>query len=161
MPDRVNVHVPLFDRLLSEGTGTLGDMAGPHRSFGRHDLIESVRRELERLFNTRCSLPAHELDERERTVLDYGLPDFSHLSPLRGEDRERLIASLKQAIRAYEPRLCDVEVVVGKFTRETQSFELRIDAVLVVDNVRESVSFRSVLPANQGKAEVHARDESR
>lgn len=154
MPEKLNVRVPLFDRLQTEERGVLG-AAGPGRSLDREGLIESVRRELERLFNTRCQLAAHELDGRERTVVDYGIPDFSHLSPGRDDDRIRLIANLEQAIGAYEPRLANIEVHLGKFTKEEQSFELRIDALLVVDNVRESVSFRSVLPTAQGKAYVH------
>lgn len=154
MPDKLNVRVPLFDRLQNEERGVLG-APGPGRSLGREGLIESVRRELERLFNTRCQLAAHELDGRERTVVDYGIPDFSHLAPGREDDRNRLVANLEQAIRAYEPRLTGIEVHLGKFTREEQSFELRIDAVLLVDNVRESISFRSILPTAQGKAYVH------
>lgn len=132
---------PLFDRLVQPG----GRRPAPrHDTLDRAGLRESVRRELEQLFDTRCSLPAEALRGRERTVIEYGLPDLSVLAPARHADRVRLAAILREAIEAYEPRLADVRVTVAAPAPEPgrrQALRARIDAVLVIDDVPESVSF--------------------
>jgi len=146
-----SVRAPLFDRLVEDATGT-------SRTLDRDGLLESVRREIERLFNTRSSLPAHELAARARTVIDYGVPDFSHLSTRNPEDRATLIASLTQAIEAYEPRLRAVRIAVDEGSLEDRTLKVRVAAELVVDPVGESLSFECVLPMKRGNAIVYGSD---
>jgi type VI secretion system lysozyme-like protein len=147
------VRAPLFDRLIGrEPDG--GRASGHRRTLDRTGLRESVRRELGRLFDTRCPLPADALRGRERTVIEYGLPDLSVLAPENHADRLRLAAILREAIEAYEPRLADVRVTVATPSPSPgrrQALRARIDAVLVVDDVAESVSFGAHL-AEHGAA---------
>lgn len=147
------VRAPLFDRLTDREPGSRRELR-PRKTLDRAGLRESVRRELGRLFDTRCPLPADDLRGRERTVIDYGLPDVSVLAPENHADRLRLAAILREAIVAYEPRLAEVRVTVDRPAPEPgrrQALRARIDAVLVVDDVPESVSFGAHL-AEHGAA---------
>lgn len=100
-----HARAPLFDR-FDDPRATHGT------TLDKAKLKASVRRELQRLFNTRCLLPAEELLGKERTVIDYGIPDFAHLSPGRDQDRRLVAESVIQAIEAYETRLLNVRVTV-------------------------------------------------
>lgn len=100
--------VPLFDRLAS-GEGR--DAAGAFLLLPEH-LEASIARELSRLFNTRSRLAPSQMSRSTGTVIDYGIPDFSALSPRHGEDRELIEKALVQAIGFYEPRMRHVAVKV-------------------------------------------------
>ena len=122
------------------------------RTLDRRGLKESVRRELEQLFNTRCPIPSHRLRLRERSVIDYGIPDFSNFSPRRFEDRARLADVLRRAIEAFEPRLANVRVHVDG--GDDMTLVGIIEADLVVENVTEPVSFETVLQLKEGSVDV-------
>src|SRR5258706_16261488 len=86
--------VPLFDRLSSsESPGSAGAFL-----LLPQQLQASIARELSRLFNTRCRLMPSQYMESTGTVIDYGIPDFSALSPRHGEDRELLEVALTPAV---------------------------------------------------------------
>ena len=127
------------------------------RTLDRRGLKESVRRELEQLFNTRCPIPAHRLRLRERSVIDYGIPDFSTFSARRFEDRARLADVLRRAIEAFEPRLAHVRVRVDEVGGDDMSLAAVIEADLIVENVTEPVSFETVLQLKEGSVEIHER----
>ena len=138
------VRAPLFDR-FGGGDRLAPREAGVSRTLSRAELAESVRRELQRLFNTRCPLPADPLAQRPRTVLEYGIPDLSELSPNRQEDRNRLERELEKAILAYEPRLRQPQVSVQPpdtdSVRHRHYLSARIEGVLIIDSVAEPVLF--------------------
>ena len=102
--------VPLFDRLASsEAPGGVGAFL----LLPEH-LEASIARELSRLFNTRCRLSPSEMGESTGTAIDYGIPDFSALSPRNEEDRAAIEKSLVQAVGFYEPRMSNVVVKVSE-----------------------------------------------
>lgn len=101
----VNALTLLFDRfLLAEcGTAFVSD----------EELVSSVITEVTRLLNVRAPLTTLEAaTQSRRTVIDYGLVDFLHLSPLRRQDSEKLAAYVYDTVDAYEPRLVLEKVVV-------------------------------------------------
>ena len=143
----------LFDRLV--------DLEGPEREewrplrvLQRNEVRESVCRELEKLFNTRCPVSRIRLRERERTVIDYGLPDFSSQSASSGEDQTRLADEIREAISVYEPRLCEVSVSIEVDTRKENRLLVKIAAVLVTESVREAVSFPLLKSEDQWSIDV-------
>ena len=69
------------------------------RILNHQQLKASVRRELERLLNTRCSIPLHRLGEEERSVINYGIPDFSSLSPHNADDHALIASIVGQTMR--------------------------------------------------------------
>src|SRR6266571_3278353 len=133
---KVEVRTPLFDRLVDRDPFLRREVR-PMRTLDRRGLKESVRRELEQLFNTRCPVPAHRLTIRERSVIDYGIPDFSTFSARRFEDRARLADVLRRAIEAFEPRLANVRVRIELVTGDDMTLAGSIEADLMVDNVSE------------------------
>lgn len=141
---------PLFDRLTDLDPERQAE-ARPARSLDRRGLRESVRHELECLFNTRSPWTAADLEARPPTVLEYGVPDFSTFSPHNPEDCRRLAGHLKKAAEAFEPRLAEVEVKVETAT-SGHDLWARLDAVMVIDGVREPVSFPTVF--HDGRARV-------
>ena len=126
------------------------------RSFlNSRQLKASVRRELERLLNTRCSLPLHRLGEEERSVVNYGIPDFSSLSPHNADDHALIASIVGQTITAFEPRLRQVCVEVKPGPRGDASLQLNISAELVIGTFNEPVSFPVTLNSKSGTAETN------
>src|SRR5262245_10770436 len=151
-----NEHVaraPLFDRLVDLDPST-PEESRPLRVQSRSELKAAVRQEVGRLLNTRCPIPAHHLRERERTVIDYGVPDVSQFFPRNPADHERLAAILSQAIVAFEPRLQQVWVTVEEITENERALWVHIDAGLVVESVTEPVSFQVLIRSKSGVTEV-------
>ena len=64
----------LFERLVDDDPRTAREPQ-PFRTLTIPEVRASVRREVARLLNTRCAASAAVLAGRERTVLDYGIPD--------------------------------------------------------------------------------------
>ncbi|PYS81579.1 MAG: type VI secretion system baseplate subunit TssE [Acidobacteria bacterium] len=144
----------LFERLTDESPRSLEGEARPFRVHEREELKESVRRELARLLNTRCSVPSHLLGSEERTVLDYGIPDFSALSALSGDDQNRLASIVAQTVAAFEPRLRDVRVRVERVRSDDRALVLRVEAALAVGTHAEPVSFPVLVRTKTGETEV-------
>jgi type VI secretion system lysozyme-like protein len=142
------VRAPLFDRLVDRDPRLHGEPR-PFRTLTPGELRESVRCELSRLLNTREPLPSRALGDRTRTVIDYGVPDFSSYSPRNHDDRQRLAEALRQAIDAYEPRLRQARVAVEPVPGDDQALVGRIDALLVVEEVHEPISFATIFESDR------------
>jgi type VI secretion system protein ImpF len=111
----------------------------PYTTLDKQGLKNSIRKELGRLLNTRCPIPLVPADER--TVINYGIPDFTWLSPNNSDHRTKLENWIRQAIEAYEPRLLDVRVTVEPPQRGERTLNTRIDGKLQLETVREPVAF--------------------
>jgi type VI secretion system lysozyme-like protein len=132
----------LFERLADDEPRRRAAVEDePLAVLDRAALRRSVRRELERLLNTRCTLPA--MDRRARTTLEYGIPDFSHMQTRDTGVREQIADSVRRAVEAYEPRLRQVRVSVEPSPADDQERRLtvRVEAMLVVGDVAEPVAF--------------------
>src|SRR5690349_363987 len=87
----------LFERLAGGDPPAAREGARPFRVHETAALKESVRRELVRLLNTRSSAGINSRGTGgEMSVLDYGVPDFTALSALSGDDRLKLSAAVAQ-----------------------------------------------------------------
>ena len=152
----------LFERLAGGDPLAAREGARPFRVHEAAALKESVRRELVRLLNTRSSsaLDARGVGVGEMSVLDYGVPDFSALSALSGDDRARLSAAVARAVAAFEPRLRDVRVLAEGLRSNDRALILRLDAMLVVGEHSEPVSFPLLVRAAAGGVEVISEDEA-
>jgi type VI secretion system protein ImpF len=140
--------VPLFDRLVDEHPHQRLEPS-PRRSASLEELRESVRKELVRLLGTRCPVSGDVALSRQRTVIDYGLPDLEVGGrALVKEDRLRIARLIRQTVEAYEPRLQRVEVEVLDRADGGSRLRAAIRAVLVTEKVREPLSF--TLPVGEG-----------
>lgn len=143
----------LFDRLVNT---TDQDGSEQHlRILNSNQLKASVRRELDRLLNTRCSIQLHQIGEEERSVINYGIPDFSSLSPHNADDHALIATIVAQTITAFEPRLRQVRVEVGPVFSAESALWLNISAQLVVGLYSEPVSFPVTLNSKSGSVDLH------
>ncbi len=149
-PRKVDASRPLlFERLT--GIGAAGDAPLEDGAlYGKAELMVSIGRELDALFNTRAPVPADVLDTRTRTTIDYGIPDLSQYSPTDPEARTALAAQLARAAAAYEPRLSGPVVkVVPHPARERQLLAL-VEGTVRLGTQVEHVSFRIGLGPERG-----------
>lgn len=130
----------LFERLVDDQHESQEE-ARPLRVHDVDALRKSVKREVTRLLNTRRSHPETLHHHDELTVLDYGIPDFSHLNAASTTDRRYLGAVLVRAISAFEPRLKQVEVTLDQAPGTQTRLVGQIHAMLEVGSVKEPVSF--------------------
>jgi type VI secretion system protein ImpF len=130
----------LFERLVDTEPDDEQE-SPPFRVLTRKELWESVRRELGQLLNSRCPVPLHLLGEEERTVLNYGIPDFTSLSPQSSDDRKLIAAIIGQTITAFEPRLRNVRVTAEYFEGDERTLHITVEADLLTDSVVEIHSY--------------------
>jgi type VI secretion system protein ImpF len=165
---KINIRRPLFDRLVDDEP-RVGHEPRPLRTLDGLGLIESVRRELELLFNTRSPSPAHQLAAGERTVIDYGIPDFGSYSAANADHRRELAGIMREAAMLFEPRLHDLRVRLvpdvpepgrvvrgGPEPQREASLGAQLEAVILIDGVPQHLSFGVVLALREGKVHVHA-----
>lgn len=131
---------PLFERLV-EHQPNESEEARPQRVLDREGLQRSLQRELERLLNTRTPRAADALAQEERTVLDYGLPDYSAMYTHSPEDQARLAALVRSTIEAFEPRLRGVAVGVEPLHDSEKSLLVRVSGEMILGRVSERVAF--------------------
>jgi type VI secretion system protein ImpF len=144
---------PLFDRLFDREP-RLQDEPQQRRLLERDRVVASIGAEVSRLLNTRCAGSMEQIAGEERTVLNYGLPDFSALSPTAERDRERLARLIADAVRAFEPRLRNPVVRVSADPREGRVLRVVLEGLLVLDNLIEPVSFPLVIAERGGAIEL-------
>jgi len=140
---------PLFARLFDDEPRR-PEEAQPRRVLTREKAIESIRVELSRILNTRCSATIAGLEGQERTVVNYGLPDFFTLNPTSETDRRRLARLIGDAIRAYEPRLRNPLVDVSVEPGNSRVLRVTLDGMLVIGQLSEPVSFPMVIEKRGG-----------
>lgn len=141
--------IPLFERLVDQDLQQASE-PNPLRVHHREELRESVRREVARLLNTRC--PVRE--DRNGSVIDYGLPDFSWMTAASGDDRRQLAETIARKVTAYEPRLRQVRVALERDPEDPRALIGTIEGVLVVETIQEPVSFPLLLHNKTGKARL-------
>lgn len=144
---------PLFERLV-EKYPPAGE---PLRSYDVEAASESVRREVERVLNTRCTSSA--AGPRDNTVIQYGVPDFSHISVASTPDLLALSNRLSQAIQSFEPRLANVQVELQPDPKNPNGAVGHLHAKLRVRMVSEAICFPLALGRN-GKASIAEAEES-
>jgi type VI secretion system lysozyme-like protein len=145
-PGSGTVRALLFERLTEAGPG--GDV--PRNSTPaetRAQVEASVAREIGALLNTRISKDVDKIEPAERTVLDYGLPDYSGMSALSGSDRQAIARATERAIRAFEPRLANPRVTIVEENVGSRSLDYRITGTLVVNNVPAMHAFTLAMTA--------------
>ena len=150
-----NVRAALFDRLI-DLEPEIPREPRPLRTMNVRELYLSVLQELDRLLNSRCPLTFDELESRERTTIDYGVPDFSAFNPQSLSDQKLLEKNIKETIEAYEHRFEGVRVQVEEFVDEKKALLVEIKGVLAFETVREPVSFPLVISEKGEKVTLDA-----
>jgi type VI secretion system protein ImpF len=150
------VTIPLIDRLIDEE---------PHNS--REEMLTraqsvrllkaGLRRDLEWLLNTRRipDEPEAALQEINRSVYVFGLPDFTSFSLASHTDQSRLLRELQTVLRLFEPRLTAVKVIPQEVSAtNTRTLRFRIEGLLMMDPAPEVVSFDTVLELTSSEYKI-------
>ncbi len=137
----------ILDRLLDNEPYNQTEVdPGKHQRL--KELRNSVRRDLERLLNSRYRVvePPEEFEEIEHSLLNYGMPDLATVNIIDNDKRKEFTNKLEIILRQYEPRFKTVKVqyLDNKDTTD-RTLRFRIDAVLYADPAPEVVVFDSVL----------------
>lgn len=121
------------------------------------ELKQCVRRDLENLLNTRWRAhpwPKH-LGELERSLVNYGIPDFTGMSFGSAGGQQRLVEMIEQTIRRFEPRFKQVKVeLLPAADQSSRTLRFRIDALLGAEPAPEPVVFDTQLEASTGQFEI-------
>lgn len=160
----VRVRQSILDRLTKHNEQLRGPAVGGDSSVGRTPrdrwddsvglLKANVLRDLEWLLNTRETgdPAAAPWDEVERSIYNYGLPDFASMRADSTLTGTRLAKAIEREIELFEPRLANVRIS----TREASAGEERrlrfvIEATLRLDPDPEQVEFDTVLELDSGQ----------
>jgi type VI secretion system lysozyme-like protein len=148
----VGLRAPLFDLLVDSAPNQPMEVSSP-RIYGRDAVRFSIAHDLYRLLNTRraTSVPLH---VSTATVLDYGVPDFSHLSAASATDRRTLTEALRAAIVCFEPRLQDVSVSLECDPRSPSLLVGIIACKVKLGSFTEPVTFPVVLHCGGGSVQI-------
>lgn len=149
------VRAPLLDRLLDDQPDGEPEKP-PFRAQSRAEYGRSVLRDLGWLFNARC-VALFDETVGARTVMDYGVEDFTHLTPSSEADRTQLAKWIRQAMKAFEPRLVVKQVNVRPVEGNHRCLEAYFEARLVGGPLNEPVSFRAILDMSEGGVQVVGR----
>jgi type VI secretion system protein ImpF len=149
----------VLDRLIDEEPGKQREPP-MSRSQVLRELRQSVRRDLERLLNTRnrCIEWPPDLDQLDASLVNYGIPDFTGASMSSPADREQFRRVVEWVIRNFEPRFKSVNVDYrdDDDTGE-RALSLRIDAILYAEPAPEPVVFDSQLEPTTGSVRIVSR----
>jgi len=138
---------PLLDRLLDDNPSAPHDFTQGQHLLLNH-LRESVRRDLEKLFNSRqcCLTPPQELDHLQGALPNYGLPDAATLNLHSQKARLDFCRTVEEAVRRFEPRIRSVKVFTqSAIDPEDPSIRFRVEAMLYAVTTEELIIFDSAL----------------
>jgi type VI secretion system protein ImpF len=147
--------VPLFDRLVDDDPSVPYEPQ-PRRVLDAAGLRASVEAELDRLLNTRAPVAADEIARRERSTIDYGIPDLSYFWSQDADSESELARTIEQAIAAFEPRLLSPRATVVRPPDRRGAAIVEVSGKLAIGTVMEPVAF--ALPVGGLAEESEAPD---
>ena len=123
---------------------------------GFREVKALVVRDLEQLLNTRRSIMAiadnyHYLAD---SVALYGLQDYTAVNPSSTKARQAVLKDVEVTIAKFEPRLRNVKVRLEKSEAKERNLSFRISALLVVDPIKEPVTFDTYYDASRGEYRI-------
>lgn len=142
----IRVTPSLLDRLIDLEPRSSQE-APRSRSNSLRELKQSVQRDLEWLLNTRVYLGNidERLEEVNKSVAVYGLPDFTGVSAKSHLEQTRMTKAIETAIKNFEPRFLDLRVTLEPISTTDRSLRFRIEANLNMEPTPEPVAFDTVL----------------
>jgi type VI secretion system protein ImpF len=154
----------VLDRLLDDEPGVQHEPAWKQAAVV-NAVRNSVCRDLQCLLNARRMLsPAVErYPELADSLVNYGLPDLQSYEVRGDRNHVGLCQMIQDTIRRFEPRLQNVRVSPadpsskrhGRKTGE-RAVAFEIQAVLVVDPIKDPVAFTSTLDVSRSEFDVEA-----
>ncbi len=156
--NEIRITPSIVDRLL-DFEPRVSSEALKSRSQGLRELKQSVRRDLEWLLNTRHSAEKvpDGLEEVNKSIAVYGLPDFTGLSSKNIDDRKSLIRNIETALKNFEPRFMNLKVALVELDEQERGVKFQIQAILRIEPTPEPVVFDTVLQVGSGEFKVEEK----
>jgi type VI secretion system protein ImpF len=153
--NEVRITPSVLDRLL-DFEPKMSQEAAKSRSKSLRELKQSVRRDLEWLLNTRCYPEDVDegLEEVLKSVVFFGLPDFTGVSAKSHIEQKKLTQAVETAIKYFEPRFFDLKVKLEPIDNVDRVLRFRIEANLDIEPTPEPVAFDTVLQLGSGEFAV-------
>ena len=159
IPNEIQLLPSLLDRLLDDHPEESREPAWRDVQVIRV-LKASLCRDLQNLLNAHRMLATipEVYSELKTSLLNYGLPDLQSMEVREDHDLGLLCRLIEESIQAFEPRLQGVRVrpVIDAEGKKPIDRRVRfeIEAVLVVEPLREPVLFSSSLDVASGEFAV-------
>ncbi len=140
----IKLLAPLIDRLSDDEKSA--------KKIPSHQILkqlrESIRRDLENLFNTRyrCVSPLEQHVHLRSSLVNFGLPDISTINLVDSSSRARFCRDVEEAILTFEPRVQKVRVIGdAAVDPEDPTIRFRIEATLYANPLPDTMVFDSAL----------------
>jgi type VI secretion system protein ImpF len=153
------LRVPLFDRLVDTAPHAPNLPPSPVRMQQRAALFASMARDISRLLNTRRG-SGTVLNPATATVLEYGIPSFSHLSAASATDRRLFTETIRAAVSFFEPRAREVAVTLEPDPDRPAALLGYLHCKTRLGQYLEPVSFPLVVRGREGTVEVLAPESN-
>lgn len=152
-PETQHILMPsILDRLIDpESRGTIDQPW-----YTVHQMMESVRRDLDELLNTRETHQGlcDDYPEIQNSMITYGLPDLTSLRAETPAERAEIGRALEATIARFEPRLRAIRaVLLDADDTKQRTVRYRIEARLCVDPAPD-VAFDATLELATGRYSV-------
>lgn len=138
----------ILDRVIDDSPEVNLKDAHNNEQFNLNYLKNSVRKDLENLFNSRyriSDLP-EEYEEIQHSLINYGLPDLATINMIDIEKRADFCKHIEKTIRYFEPRFQSVKVkYIDNQDYTDRTLRFRIEAVLYAEPMPEKIIFDSIL----------------
>lgn len=142
----------LFDRLAqTRPADRQGGSGAVPRMLDAEGLRASILGQLRALLNTRVALDIDTLEGRERTTIDYGLPDLSAFPVGNSEAMARLARHISRTIAVYEPRLQVRDVTMEALPGRRNALVARVGGSVRIGPMVVPVSFVIALGEEPGE----------
>lgn len=147
-----HLKMPVLDCLIDNEPGVTSEVSRSSNML-LEQMRESVRRDLESLFNTRqcCISPPENYTQLNASLLNYGLPDLATINLESSQEVAAFCAQAEAAIRHFEPRIKKVQIKSSQgLDHNDKSFRFRVEATLYASPANETIIFDSSLdPVSQ------------
>ena len=133
----------LLDQLTDDDPSTRQEQAVSEQQT-YSTVLDGLKRDLLELLNTRkrCRSWPSQLEELERSVLAYGIPDIAGAHLATAKDRDQFLSTLGPLIRRCDPRFLNVRITpTGAREASDRVLRFRIEATVRVESGTEPIAF--------------------
>ena len=144
--NEIRVTPSILDRLIDFDPRSSQE-SPKSRSTSLKELKQSVRRDLEWLLNTRHSVidVPETLEEVNRSLAVYGLPDLVGLDIDNPNEQSGLIKAIENALAIFDPRFTNPKITLEPISNVDRVLKFRIEAMLDIEPTPEPVVFDTIL----------------
>lgn len=138
----------ILDRIIDDSPEVIQKEHQSNDKFNLNHLKNSVRRDLESLFNSRYRISdvPPELVEVKQSLVNYGLPDLATINMIDIGKRSEFCKKIEATIKYFEPRFQSVKVkYLENIDNIDRTLRFRIEAVLYAEPMPEKIIFDSIL----------------